>query len=69
MSTERHSLKGRPSTDSAWIDDISDEECMEVFWLYVDPPEPFLAAYPPSLLGAAMRYALRAIVERPTDRP
>ena len=36
---------------------------MEVFWLYVDPPEPFLATHPPALLGAAMRYALKAIVE------
>ena len=44
-----------------WIDSLSDEQCMEIFWLYVDPPEPFLEAHPPALLGAAMRYALRQV--------
>lgn len=44
-----------------WIDKMTDSECMEVFWLYVDPPEPFLARYPPQLLGTAMRRALREI--------
>ncbi|MDH5284899.1 MAG: hypothetical protein OEW80_13550 [Gemmatimonadota bacterium] len=44
-----------------WIDQITDSQCMEVFWLYVDPPEPFLARFPPALLGAAMRHALREI--------
>jgi len=44
-----------------WIDSLSDEQCMEIFWLYVDPPEPFLAAFPPALLGQAMRYALRQV--------
>ena len=44
-----------------WIDELSDEECMEIFWLYVDPPEPFLAAHPPALLGQAMRYALKQV--------
>lgn len=44
-----------------WIDTLSDEQCMEIFWLYVDPPEPFLEAHPPALLGAAMRYALRQV--------
>ncbi len=34
---------------------------MEIFWLYVDPPEPFLEAHAPALLGAAMRYALRQV--------
>ncbi|HEY2804605.1 MAG TPA: hypothetical protein VGI92_01980 [Gemmatimonadales bacterium] len=48
--------------DTAWINELSDEECMEVFWLYVDPPEPFLNAHPAPLLGAAMRHALRLIV-------
>jgi hypothetical protein len=46
---------------ASWIDELTDEQCMEVFWLYVDPPEPFLRRHPPELLGAAMRYALRAI--------
>jgi hypothetical protein len=27
-----------------WIDQLTDEQCMEVFWLYVDPPEPFLSS-------------------------
>ena len=46
---------------TAWIDDLTDAQCMEVFWLYVDPPEPFLQRYPPALLGQALRYALRAV--------
>lgn len=53
----------------SWIDDLTDEECMEVFWLYVDPPEPFLEAHPPALLGAAMRYALRRVAEYGGARP
>jgi hypothetical protein len=51
-----------------WIDKLSDEECMEIFWLYVDPPEPFLAAHPPALLGQAMRYALRRVAESAPNR-
>jgi hypothetical protein len=46
---------------TAWIDDLPDEQCMEIFWLYVDPPEPFLTRYPPRLLGAALRYALKKV--------
>jgi len=49
-----------------WIDQLTDEQCMEVFWLYVDPPEPFLQRYPPELLGRALRYALRTIAARET---
>jgi hypothetical protein len=53
-----------------WIDELTDEQCMEVFWLYVDPPEPFLQRYPPALLGQALRYALRAVARsRGTSRP
>jgi hypothetical protein len=44
-----------------WIDELTDSQCMEVFWLYVDPPEEFLTKYPPALLGRAMRYALREV--------
>lgn len=47
---------------SSWIDEISDEQCMEIFWLYVDPPEAFLRAHPAPLLGAAMRHALRLVI-------
>jgi hypothetical protein len=46
-----------------WIDELSDSQCMEIFWLYVDPPEEFLSRYPPALLGRAMRQALRQVVE------
>jgi len=46
---------------TAWIDDLADEQCAEIFWLYVDPPEPFLGRFPPALLGAALRYALKAV--------
>ena len=49
----------RQGTD--WIDTMPDAECAEIFWLYVDPPEPFLERYPPELLGAAMRHALRIV--------
>lgn len=52
----------KPPAD--WIDRLTDEQCMEIFWLYVDPPEPFLEAYPPALLGSAMRYALHQVAER-----
>lgn len=56
-----------------WIDQLTDEECMEVFWLYVDPPEPFLSRHPPALLGAALRFALREVArsrpEEPGPRP
>lgn len=59
-----HTTPIKPDRDGTdWIDDISDEQCMEVFWLYVDPPEPFLAAHPPELLGQALRHALRAVLE------
>ena len=50
------------SSDTSWIDELTDEQCMEVFWLYVDAPGPFLQRYPPALLGRALRYALRVIV-------
>ena len=46
---------------TSWIDELTDEQCMEIFWLYVEPPEPFLQRYPPALLGKALRYALRAV--------
>lgn len=55
-------------TGTDWIDELADEQCMEIFWLYVDPPEPFLEQYPPSLLGAALRFALRQIAETQSDR-
>lgn len=35
---------------------------MEIFWLYVDPPEEFLRSHPAPLLGAAMRHALRLVL-------
>ena len=58
-------MNGQPPETEGddWIDTLSDEQCMEIFWLYVDPPEPFLAAHPPALLGKAMRYALRMIAQ------
>ncbi len=59
------SVRETGSAELAWIDALTDAECQEVFWLYVDPPEPFLAKYPPRLLGAAMRRALREIALLP----
>ena len=50
-------------TGTDWIDELPDEQCMEIFWLYVDPPEPFLQSHPPELLGAALRFALKRIAE------
>ena len=52
-----------------WIDTMPDDECAEVFWLYVDPPEPFLERYPPALLGAAMRHALRVVFNAESAGP
>ncbi len=51
-----------------WIDDLSDGQCMEIFWLYVDPPEPFLEGHPPALLGQAMRYALKQVAASEESR-
>ncbi len=59
-----------PAPSSAdWIDELSDEQCMEIFWLYVDPPEPFLAAHPPALLGQAMRFALKEVARAADEHP
>ena len=40
--------------DPRWIDELSDEQCMEIFWLYVESPDEFLGSHPAPLLGAAM---------------
>ena len=48
-----------PGTD--WIDDLTDDQCLEVFWLYVESPDDFFAKYPKPLLGQALRYALRCV--------
>jgi len=55
------------ATGIDWIDELSDSQCMEIFWLYVDPPEPFLQSYPPKLLGQAMRFALREVASSLKD--
>lgn len=55
-----------------WIEDLTDSQCAEVFWLYVDPPEPFLEKFPPALLGRALRQALHEVARRfppPSSRP
>jgi hypothetical protein len=57
------SVPGSDAEGFAWIDAMTDAECMEVFWLYVDPPEPFLARHSPQLLGAAMRRVLREVAQ------
>lgn len=56
------STSPEPPPGSSWIDELSDEQCMEIFWLYVDPPEIFLRSHPAPLLGAAMRHALRLVI-------
>jgi hypothetical protein len=55
--------QGPEANGIEWIDELSDEQCMEIFWLYVNPPEPFLEAHPPELLGQAMRFALREVAK------
>lgn len=54
--------------DPSWIAELSDEQCMEIFWLYVESPDEFLSAHPAPLLGAAMRYALREVLAGETTR-
>lgn len=49
--------------EPGWIDELSDAQCMEIFWLYVESPDEFLQSHPAPLLGAAMRYALRRVLE------
>ena len=59
----------RDEEDTSWIDALSDAQCMEIFWLYVDPPEPFLQRHPPALLGRALRYALHAVARARGEGP
>jgi len=47
---------------AAWIDSLTDDQCLEVFWLYLEDPEAFFARYPKALLGQALRYALREVI-------
>jgi hypothetical protein len=53
--------QGPEANGIEWIDELSDEQYMEIFWLSVNPPEPFLQSHPPELLGQAMRFALREV--------
>lgn len=48
-----------------WIDDLTDDQCLEVFWLYLESPEDFFAKHPKPLLGQALRYALRRVLAGP----
>jgi hypothetical protein len=66
---ERLQHPDSPASGIDWIEQLSDDQCMEIFWLYVDPPEPFLEAYPPTLLGQAMRYALRQVAASSNTAP
>ena len=47
---------------SAWIDDLTDDQCLEILWLYLDDPDTFFAQHPKALLGQALRYALRHVL-------
>lgn len=60
-------LPGEPGAD--WINELSDDQCLEVFWLYVESPDEFFASHPKALLGQALRYALRKIATGPTTTP
>ena len=48
---------------SDWIDDLTDDQCLEVYWLYLESPDEFFARYPKPLLGQALRYALREVMK------
>jgi hypothetical protein len=53
-----------------WIDDLTDDQCLEVFWLYIESPEDFFAKHPKPLLGQALRYALRRVLaDAPAEEP
>lgn len=54
---------------SDWIDDLTDDQCLEVFWLYVESPEEFFAKHPKALLGQALRYALRQVIANGPPAP
>src|SRR5262245_44944449 len=51
-----------------WIAELSDDQCAEIFWLYLEDPDVFLRAHRPELIGQAMRFALR-LVAMSGDRP
>lgn len=56
-----------------WIDELTDDQCLEVLWLYLESPDDFFAKHPKPLLGQALRYALRrvyagAAAEKPEAR-
>ena len=69
MTTQEAMSTIRPDeTGTDWIDELADEQCMEIFWLYVEPAEPFLASHPPALLGQALRYALKRVAEATADK-
>jgi len=57
-------------TGADWIDELTDDQCLEVFWLYVESPEDFFAKHPKPLLGQALRYALRRVfADAPAEKP
>lgn len=65
-------MAGSESTDHTWIDQLTDEQCLEVFWLYLESPDEFFAQHPPALLGQAMRFALNEVARQQEileDRP
>lgn len=50
-----------------WIDELTDDQCLEVLWLYLESPDEFFAQHPKKLLGQALRYALRAVIAATAD--
>jgi hypothetical protein len=48
---------------TGWIDELTDDQCLEVLWLYLDDPDTFFAEHPKRLLGQALRYALKKVAE------
>lgn len=52
-----------------WIDTLTDDQCLEVFWLYLEDPDAFFARHPKALLGQALRYALKEVIRTSPRNP
>ena len=70
-TTSEEDVHPDPTDDTAtdWIDDLTDDQCLEVFWLYLETPDEFFAKYPKPLLGYALRYALRMAIAARSPSP
>jgi len=51
--------------DRGWIEQMSDDECVEVLRLYAESAEELVSRHGAPLIAAAVRYALRAVAAAP----